>query len=178
MLRCRNTGIDRNRIIGNTASLPPAAETEEEDEALFKDDPLIDGPIRIDYGVHLTVGSGCFINFNFTVLDTCHVTIGSRVLFGPNVSLFTATHPVDPAIRMGLDGPEAGKEIHIGDDCWIGGSVIVLAGVTIGRGCTVGAGSVVTKDVEPFTVVAGSPARVIKKLEDNFAKNLNGAGKA
>ena len=102
------------------------------------------------------------------VLDTCKVTIGARVLIGPRVSIYTATHPVDPAIRQGIAGPELGKEVHIDDDCWIGGGVYVLAGVTIGRGVTVGAGSVVTKSVEPFTVVAGNPARVIKKLENNF----------
>jgi acetyltransferase-like isoleucine patch superfamily enzyme len=71
---------------------------------------------------------------------------------------------------MGVEGPECGNEIQIGDDCWIGGQVIILAGVVIGRGCTVGAGSVVTKSVEPFTVVAGNPAKVIKKLPNNFKK--------
>lgn len=96
------------------------------------------------------------------------MSIGARVLIGPSVSIYTATHPVDPAVRKGIVGPELGKEVHIGDDCWIGGGVYVLPGVTIGRGVTVGAGSVVTKSVEPFTVVAGNPARVIRKLENNF----------
>lgn len=86
-----------------------------------------------------------FINFNCTILDTCLVTIGARTLFGPNVSLYSATHPLDPDVRNGTKGPETGKEIHIGEDCWIGGSVIVLPGVTIGNGAVVGAGSVVTK---------------------------------
>lgn len=67
-------------------------------------------------------------------------------------------------MRNGTEGPELGGKIEIGEDCWFGGSVIVLPGVTIGRGVTVGAGSVVTKDVEPFCVVAGNPARVIKKI--------------
>jgi len=87
------------------------------------------------------------------------------VLIGPNVSFFAATHPTDPFVRNGLLGPELGKPITIGDDCWIGGGAIICPGVTIGRGVTVGAGSVVTKDVEDFVVVAGNPARVIKRLD-------------
>ena len=152
--------------------MPPPAATQEEDDALLNSDPWVEGPIRIDYGIHVTVGRDSFIGPNFTVLDTCRVTIGSRCLIAPSVSIYTATHPVDPAVREGIIGPELGKEINIGDDCWIGGGVYILPGVTIGRGVTVGAGSVVTKSVEPFTVVAGNPARVIRKLENNFREEL------
>ena len=86
-----------------------------------------------------------FINFNCTIIDTCMVTIGSRTLIGPNVSLYTGSHPLDPEVRNGTAGPEFGKEIHIGEDSWIGGGATVLAGVTIGKGAVVGAASVVTK---------------------------------
>ncbi|GAA5982283.1 hypothetical protein JCM11641_006249 [Rhodosporidiobolus odoratus] len=110
-----------------------------------------------------------FCNFNFTVLNTAQVTIGSRVLFGPNVSLFSATHPVDPVVRDGNRGPDTGARITIGDDCFFGGSVVVLPGVTIGRGVTVGAGSVVTKDIPPFVVAAGNPARILRKVESTMA---------
>lgn len=101
--------------------------------------------MRADYGTNIKVGSNVFINFNATFIDTCTISIGSRVMFGPNVSLFSGGHPVDPDLRNGTYGPEFGKPIIIGDDCWIGGNVTVLPGVTIGEGCTVGAGSVVTK---------------------------------
>lgn len=93
----------------------------------------------------MKLGAGVFINFNCVIIDTCLVTIGARTLMGPNVSLYSGTHPLDPALRNGTRGPEAGKEIHIGEDCWFGGDVVVLPGVTIGKGVTIGAGSVVTK---------------------------------
>lgn len=118
----------------------------------------------VDYGFNFRVAPGTYLNRNLTVLDTCKVTIGARVLIGPNVSLYTATHPIDAAARNGCDGPEMGKEIHIEDDCWIGGNVVICPGVRIGRCSTVGAGSVVTKSVPPFVVVGGNPARVLKTL--------------
>ena len=85
------------------------------------------------------------MNCNATFVDTCPVYIGARTLCGPYCSFYSGTHPLDPALRMGIAGPESGKPITIKDDCWLGGNVTVLPGVTIGRGCTVGAGSVVTK---------------------------------
>jgi len=93
------------------------------------------------------------------------ITVGARTLIGPNCSFYTASHPLDPFLRNGIKGPEAGGAITIGEDCWLGGNVTVLPNVTIGRGVTVGAGSVVTKDVPAFHVVAGNPARIIKKIE-------------
>ncbi|KNG81621.1 acetyltransferase, CysE/LacA/LpxA/NodL family [Aspergillus nomiae NRRL 13137] len=156
-------------IIGDTRPLPPPLADAKEDEDQFKDtDPFVDPPITVDHGLNLKVGKGTFLNFNLIVLDTCLVTIGERVLFGPNVSIYGATHPMDPAVRRGLEGPEAGKEVHIEDDVWIGGSVIILAGVRVGRGSTVGAGSVVTRDVPPFHFAAGNPARVIRKIETSM----------
>ena len=86
-----------------------------------------------------------YINANATFIDTCKITIGARTLLAPNVSLFSGRHPLDPEVRNGTQGPEDGAEIVIEEDCWLGGSVIVLPGVRIGRGSTVGAGSVVTK---------------------------------
>ncbi|PYH84385.1 acetyltransferase, partial [Aspergillus uvarum CBS 121591] len=149
-------------IVEDARPLPPPAPTLEEDEALFEHDPWVESPIRMDYGFNVSVGAGTFINFNCTIIDTCRVVIGERCLFGPNVSLYTGLHPLDGEVRKGTAGPEWGKEIHIGDDCWLAGDVKILAGVTVGKGSTVGAGSV---DVPPYCVVVGNPARVLRYLK-------------
>ncbi|KAF2150710.1 trimeric LpxA-like protein [Myriangium duriaei CBS 260.36] len=135
------------KILGDDTPLPPRKEgsTEEEDDLLFDNDPVVIPPFRVDNGINVKVGERTFINYNCTIVDTCLVDIGARILFGPNVSIYSGTHPLDPELRDGMRGPEMGKPIKIDDDCWIGGNAIILAGVTIGKGCTVGAGSVVTK---------------------------------
>ena len=113
------------------------------------------------------LGEGVYVNSGSTWIDTCTIEVGARTLIGPNCSFYSGTHPLDPFLRNGTSGPEGGKPIKIGEDCWFGGNCIVLPGVTIGRGVTVGAGSVVTKDVPDFVVVVGNPARILKKIEVN-----------
>ncbi|KIX05754.1 uncharacterized protein Z518_03726 [Rhinocladiella mackenziei CBS 650.93] len=144
--------------------LPPAAKTQEEDDALFARDPWVSAPIHADYGFNIFLADTAQLNFNSTFVDTCPIHIGARTLIGPNCSFYSGTHPLDPAVRNGTNGPELGKEINIGKDCWLGGNVIVLPGVTIGEGSTIGAGSVVTKDIPPFHVAAGNPAKILRKI--------------
>lgn len=132
-------------IVGDTSPLPPPDNDPDKDAEILDYIPWVHAPIHVDYGTNLKVGEGVFINFNCTFLDTCTITIGARTLLGPNVSLFSGTHPLDPLVRKGTQGPELGKEITIGEDCWIGGNVSILPGVKLGRGVVVGAGSVVTK---------------------------------
>lgn len=128
------------------------------------DEGLIEPPFCIDYGCNISLGKRFYANFNLTILDCAIVTIGDRVAFGPNVSLLAATHETEVASRR--QNIEYAKPITIGDDCWVGGHVVVLPGVTIGQGCTIAAGSVVTKDIPPWSVALGTPARVVKKVRE------------
>ncbi|PNS14933.1 hypothetical protein CAC42_2162 [Sphaceloma murrayae] len=126
------------------------------------DESFIEPPFLIDYGCNISLGKRFYANFNFTILDCGLVTIGDRVMVGPGVSIFAATHEVEVESRR--ENIEYTKPVTIGDDVWIGGHSVILPGVTIGEGSTVAASSVVTKDVPPWSVVMGSPARVVKKV--------------
>ncbi|KAL1613012.1 hypothetical protein SLS60_001244 [Paraconiothyrium brasiliense] len=126
------------------------------------DDSFVEPPFRIDYGCNISIGNRFYANFNLTILDCSLVTIGERVMFGPNVSIFAATHETEVESRR--QDIEYGRPVVIGDDCWIGGHVVILPGVTIGKGVTVAASSVVTKDIPDWSVVMGSPAKVVKKV--------------
>lgn len=120
-------------------------------------------PFYCDYGYNMIVGERVFFNFNCVVLDVTYVKIGSRTMFGPNVQIYTATHPIDSRERS--SGVEYAKPITIGDDCWIGGSAVICPGVTIGDRTIIGAGSVVTRDIPADVFAAGNPCRVIKQLQ-------------
>jgi acetyltransferase-like isoleucine patch superfamily enzyme len=133
------------RVTADETPLPPELPSAEEDEQQFADDPVVEGPVYADYGTNVRLGAGVFINAYSTWIDTCTITIGARTMFGPHVSLYSGTHPLDPEIRNGLKGPESGKAIVVGEDCWLGGNCTILPGVTVGKGAVVGAGSVVTK---------------------------------
>jgi len=120
----------------------------------------INAPFRCDYGCNIHVGEDFFANFNLTILDEAPVTIGSHAFIGPNVSIFTACHPLDSEARN--TGAEWAEPVTIGDNVWIGGGVVICPGVTIGDNCVIGAGSVVVRDIPSNTVSAGNPCRVIK----------------
>ncbi|MFC5271037.1 sugar O-acetyltransferase [Adhaeribacter terreus] len=122
----------------------------------------IEPPFFCDYGYNITIGENVFFNFNCVVLDVMPVTIGNNVLFGPNVQLYTVTHPLNWQERA--SGLESGKPIYIGSHVWIGGGVIVCPGVTIGERSVIGAGSVVTRDIPADVFAAGNPCRVIRDL--------------
>ncbi|KAJ1999222.1 hypothetical protein GGI04_004662 [Coemansia thaxteri] len=126
------------------------------------DNVIIESPVYFDYGKNTHVGKWFYMNSMCTILDCARVDIGDNVLFGPNVQVYTAEHPVDPATR--LEGLEFARPIKIGNNVWVGGSATILAGVTIGDGVTIAAGAVVTKDVPDNVVVAGVPARIVKHL--------------
>lgn len=120
-------------------------------------------PFYCDYGYNLQVGEKVFFNFNCIVLDVAPVIIGSRSMLGPNVQLYTATHPMNAAERSA--GLEYARPIGIGEDVWIGGSAVICPGVSIGDRSVIGAGSVVTRDIPADVFAAGNPCRVIRKIQ-------------
>lgn len=122
----------------------------------------IEPPFYCDYGSNISAGSELFINYDCVILDCNRVQIGDRVQLGPKVQIYTATHPLDPAERLG--GWEYALPVTVGSDVWIGGGAILCPGVTVGAGSTIGAGSVVTRDLPPRVLAVGNPCRVIRQL--------------
>ena len=138
------------------------------DESLF-----VRGPVFVDYGENTYFGKTIYFNFNLVILDVCPVHIGNNCFFGPNISILTALHSLVASERElyfdeekgYVTDREYGKPITIGNDCWFGGNVTILPGVTIHDNVVVGAGSVVTHDLESGWVYAGNPAKKIKEIK-------------
>lgn len=121
------------------------------------EDVMLLSPVFCDYGGHIHIGAGSFINHGCYFMDGARITLGKNVFIGPGCGFYTATHPLDADERNA--GLEQAKPITLGDNVWLGGNVIVLPGVTIGTGSVIGAGRVVTKDVPPGTLAFGNPCR-------------------
>ena len=152
--------IDVSDFEGIAALVRELLQTEEE--------PFINPPFYCDYGNHIKVGKNFFANYNCTFLDVAAITFGDNCLLGPNVSIYTAGHPVHPHSRNSRY--EYGIAVTIGNDVWLGGCTVICPGVTIGDGCVIGAGSVVTKDIPPYSIAAGNPCRVIRTITDEDRK--------
>ena len=147
----------------------------EELDALIKDilgksgkNIVVEPPFHCDYGKNIEVGNNFFVNYNCTILDVGKVLIGENVMFAPNVSIYTAGHPVHPESRN--SGYEYGIEVTIGDNVWIGGNVIINPGIKIGNNVVIGAGSVVTKDIPDNAIAVGNPCRVIREVTEEDRK--------
>lgn len=126
--------------------------------------PFINPPFYCDYGTHIYGKGMFFMNYNCTILDVSKVIVGDNFLSGPNVAIYSATHPLHPATRN--SGYELGLDVVIGDNVWVGGNTVICPGVTIGDNVVIGAGSVVTKDIPAWSFAAGNPARVIRKITE------------
>lgn len=132
------------------------------------DSVFIEQPFHCDYGKNIEVGNNFYANYNCTILDVGKVIIGENVLFAPNVSIYTAGHPIHPQSRN--SGYEYGLAVTIGDNVWIGGSVVINPDIKIGNNVVIGSGSVVTKDIPDNVVAVGNPCKVIRKITDDDRK--------
>ena len=133
--------------------------------AEYGGDSYIELPLRANWGGrHLHLGSGVYANFNLTLVDDGHIYIGDRVMIGPNVTIATASHPVDPGLRA--RGLQYNRDVRIGENVWIGAGAVILPGVCIGDSTVIGAGSVVTRDIPGGVVAFGNPCRVIRTVSE------------
>lgn len=125
----------------------------------------IEPPFHANFGgKHVHFGKNVYANFNFTCVDDTDIFVGDFTMFGPNVTLATAGHPILPELRK--KAYQYNMPIHIGKNCWLGAGVVVLPGISIGDNSVIGAGSVVTKDVPPNVVAIGNPCRVLREIND------------
>jgi maltose O-acetyltransferase len=127
------------------------------------DTAWIQPPFFCDYGANILLGERVFFNFNCVVLDVAQVKIGDYTLFAPAVQIYTATHPLNAALRR---KQEYARPIEIGSDVWVGGGAILCPGVKIGDRAVIGAGSVVTRDIPAGVLAAGNPCRVIREINE------------
>ena len=125
----------------------------------------IEPPFHANWGgKHVHFGKNVYANFGLTMVDDTHIYVGDYTLFGPNVVVATAGHPIDPELRA--RGLQYNAAVHIGKNCWIGAGALIMPGVTIGDNTVIGAGSVVTKDIPSGVVAVGNPCRVMREITE------------
>lgn len=123
----------------------------------------IELPLHANWGGHhLYMGSNVYANFNLTLVDDGNIYVGDKVMFGPNVTIATANHPIDPELRA--RGMQYNKDVHIGENTWIGANTVIVPGVRIGKNTVIGAGSVVTKDIPDYVVAVGNPCKILREV--------------
>lgn len=125
-------------------------------------DCYIEPPLRANWGRHTHFGRQVYANFNLTLVDDTHIYIGDCVLIGPNVTIATAGHPIEPELRR--QTAQFNVPVHIGNNVWIGANSVVLPGVSIGENSVIGAGSIVTRDIPANVVAVGNPCRVLREI--------------
>ena len=133
------------------------------------DNCYIELPFRANWGGHhVHFGNGVYANSNLTLVDDGHIYVGDKVMFGPNVTIATANHPIEPTLRA--KGLQYNKDVHIEENVWIGAGVIIVPGVHIGKNSVIGAGSVVTKDIPENVVAVGNPCRILREISEKDKK--------
>ena len=133
------------------------------------DNCYIELPFHANWGGHhVHFGNGVYANSNLTLVDDGHIYVGDKVMFGPNVTIATANHPIEPTLRA--KGLQYNKDVHIEENVWIGAGVIIVPGVHIGKNSVIGAGSVVTKDIPENVVAVGNPCRILREISEKDKK--------
>lgn len=129
----------------------------------------IEPPFHANFGgAHVHFGKNIYANFNLTLVDDTHIYVGDYTMFGPNVTVATAGHPILPEVREKMY--QYNFPVHIGKNCWIGAGVVIVPGITIGDNVVIGAGSVVTKDLPSNVVAVGNPCRVLREVNERDKK--------
>lgn len=129
----------------------------------------IEPPFHANWGGHhVHFGKNIYANSNLTLVDDTHIYVGDYTMFGPNVVIASAGHPILPELRE--KGYQYNAPVHIGKNCWLGAGVIVVPGITIGDNVVIGAGSVVTKDIPPNVVAVGNPCKILREINDRDRK--------
>lgn len=129
----------------------------------------IEPPLHANFGGHhVHFGKNVYANFNLTLVDDTHIFVGDYTMFGPNVTVATAGHPILPELRQ--RGLQYNMPVHIGKNCWIGAGAVLVSGVTVGNNVVIGAGSVVTKDLPDNVVAVGNPCRVLRAVNEHDKK--------
>ncbi|MEE1026124.1 MAG: sugar O-acetyltransferase [Acutalibacteraceae bacterium] len=130
------------------------------------DNCYIELPFHANWGGHhVHFGSGIYANSNLTLVDDGNIYIGDKVMFGPNVTIATASHPINPELRD--KGLQFNKDVYIGENTWIGAGVVIVPGVHVGKNTVIGAGSVITKDIPDNVIAVGNPCRVIRNVSEH-----------
>ena len=129
------------------------------------DNCYIEPPLHANWGIHTHLGHNVYANFNLTLVDDTHIYIGNYVMIGPNVTIATAGHPIDPELRK--KEAQFNIPVNIGDNVWIGANSVILPGITIGTNTVIGAGSIVTKDIPDNVVAVGNPCRVLRDINEH-----------
>lgn len=143
--------------------------------AEFGEGCYIEPPLHSNWGgMHVHFGNNVYANFNLTLVDDTHIYVGDYTLFGPNVTIATASHPILPQMRMPVT--QYNLPVHIGKNCWIGAGAIILPGVTIGDNSVIGAGSVVTKDIPVNVVAVGNPCKVLREVDERDKEKVKRLG--
>ncbi|MCA0936535.1 sugar O-acetyltransferase [Vibrio alginolyticus] len=129
------------------------------------DNCYIEPPLHANWGIHTHLGKNVYANFNLTLVDDTHIYIGDYVMIGPNVTIATAGHPIDPCLRKKV--AQFNIPVTIGNNVWVGANSVILPGITVGENSVIGAGSVVTKDIPANVVAVGNPCRVLREISEH-----------